>query len=77
MACSLVKIGKPPGERYDYLYKKWLDLSGGIDEITMDNAVYLSERYDSDRNFALAHLMKSKNVFPPNTDITDILELYF
>ncbi len=43
----------------------------------MDNPVYLSERFSSDRNFALAHLMKSKNGFPENTDIKDVLEFYF
>ena len=77
MACSLFKIVRPPGERFDYLIQKWMDLSGNIDDIFMDSAVYLSERFSSDRNFALAHLMKSKNGFPKDTDIKDILELYF
>jgi glutaminase len=39
--------------------------------------VFLSKRGSAHTNFALAHLMMSKGAFPPNVDITKVLEFYF
>jgi glutaminase len=36
----------------------------------------LSERLNNDINIALAYLMKSKNAFPEDTDIDDVVEYY-
>jgi glutaminase len=62
MACALVKKPEkkcPPGERFSFILDIWKELSGNISDIFMDNPTYLSEKQTADRNFALAHLMKS------------------
>jgi glutaminase len=50
-------------------------LSGGK-RITYDNSVYLSEKNSAHTNFALAHLMMSKGVFPKGADIKKVLDFY-
>ena len=54
----------------------WKKLSGGKN-VTYNNSVFLSERASSHSNFALAHLMMSKQTFLKDTDIKKVLEFYF
>ena len=42
-----------------------------------NNAVFLSERESADRNYAMAYFMKENKCFPPKTDITRAMDLYF
>ena len=56
MACSLVKQGYNPDERYEYILDKWSSIVGQTN-VGFDNAVYLSEKRTANRNYALAHLM--------------------
>ena len=82
MTTSLIKNSLSSAERYEYITKKWEDLSGNIYKIGFNNSVYLSEKNTADRNFALAYFMKEKNEkkqigFPDNIDIKETLELYF
>lgn len=76
MACSLIKNELDPADRFDYVIKTWNSLTGNL-KPGFNNAIYLSERNHSDRNFAIAHFMQEKKVFPPNTDLTRLLEFYF
>ena len=82
MTTSLIKIDKPQSHKFEHIIDVWNDLSGNFGTIGFDNAVYLSEKNTADRNFALAYFMKEINEkkkvgFPENTNIIDILELYF
>tara|TARA_B100001094_G_C18163564_1_gene790711 strand:- start:566 stop:1900 length:1335 start_codon:yes stop_codon:yes gene_type:complete len=76
MACSLVKQGYNPDERYEYILDKWSSIVGQTN-VGFDNAVYLSEKRTANRNYALAHLMMENNIFPENCDMERTLELYF
>lgn len=76
MCGSLIKQGKPPSDRFDYVMKQWKDLAGGM-KVGFDNAVYLSERQTADRNFALGYFMREKRAFPEGVDLHDALEFYF
>ena len=84
MVCSLIKkhLETTPGERFESITKSWNKACGNIQKVRFSNATYLSERKTADRNFALAYFMREitdnkKIGFPENTDIIDILELYF
>ena len=82
MTTSLIKNNLSSAERYEYITKKWEDLSGNIYKIGFNNSVYLSEKNTADRNFALAYFMKERNDkkkigFPDNINIKETLELYF
>ncbi|MDX2303810.1 MAG: glutaminase A [Microscillaceae bacterium] len=76
MSCSLIKQELNIADRFDFIINTIQKLSGGK-KPNFNNAVYLSERQTADRNFALAHFMREKNAFPPNTDLTQTLEFYF
>lgn len=76
MACSLIRRDLIPADRFDYIIHVWENLCGGL-KPGFNNAIYLSEKSTADRNFAIAHFMREKNVFPKDTDLLDILEFYF
>jgi glutaminase len=76
MACSLVKQGYNPDERYEYVLNKWSSIVGG-NNVGFDNAVYLSEKNSANRNYALSYLMMENDIFPENCDMEKTLELYF
>ena len=46
-------------------------------DLTVNEAVYESERKTGDRNRALAYFMKSTGVIDPDVDVEETLELYF
>jgi glutaminase len=76
MTCSLIKKEKALYERFDYISKRLCDFSGGI-EFGFNNSIYLSEKSTADTNFALAYIMRGEHGFPENTDINEVLDLYF
>ena len=76
MVCSLIYPELKQSERFSRMRNMWERLAGNR-RINYDNTIYLSERSTADTNRALAYMMRSKNAFPPNTDITDVLEFYF
>ena len=76
MVCSLIKPEEEESARFSYVMDIWRNLAGG-QMITYDNTVFLSERNTADTNYALAHLMKSKDAFPDGVDIKKTLEFYF
>jgi glutaminase len=51
-------------------------LAGG-QPISFNNAVFMSEREDADRNYALAYYMRENHCFPDGTDLNACLDLYF
>lgn len=76
MIASLIKPELSDSGRFKYVLDFWSRLAGGK-KIGHDNSVFLSERNTAHTNFALAHLMMSKNAFPKGTDINRTLEFYF
>lgn len=77
MACSLLKSALDSADRFDYVMNVWETLCGHVVTPRFNNAVYLSEKMTADRNYAIGHFIREKNVFPPNTNLTEILEFYF
>lgn len=75
MICSLFARGLDQSCRYSSIVTHWRRLAAGR-PITLDNTVFLSERNCNDVNISLAYLMKSKQAFPENTDIDDVVEFY-
>ena len=43
---------------------------------SFDNASYLTSRNSSDREYCLAYMMREEDVYPPGTDIEDMLDLF-
>lgn len=77
MACSLLKNNLGSADRFDYLMGQWQALCGNLVTPRFNNAVYLSEKSTSDRNYAIGHFIREKHVFPEGIDLDDILEFYF
>jgi len=67
-------------DKYDMVMNFFKDMAGG-EYIGFDNAVYMSEKENADRNTALAFFMRENNCFPKGVssrhDITAILEFYY
>lgn len=76
MCCSLIRPHLSMADRFDYVMETWQALSGN-QKVNFNNAVYLSERQSSDRNFALAYFMREKGAFPAGVNIKSVLEFYF
>lgn len=76
MTVSLIKNKQMTADRFEYIKRKWTELSAGK-PIGFDMGVYLSEKKTADRNYALAHFMNENKAFPEGTDLTETLELYF
>lgn len=94
MSVSLIDYQLSPAHRYKKIKNYWERLSGvsknaGKDEqVDIDNSVYLSEKLDANRNWALGFLMQEKKAFQQGkdpafkrewkkTDLEDNLDLYF
>jgi glutaminase len=75
MVCSLTGKDLEESKRFSETVEYWKKLSGGK-RITYDNSVFLSEKNCSDNNTALAYLMKSKNVFPNDIKVSNLIEYY-
>lgn len=51
-------------------------LSGG-DNISFNNAVFLSEREAADRNYALGFYMRENTCFPKKANLREVMDYYF
>ena len=51
-------------------------MSGG-EFIGFNNAVFLSERENADRNYALAFYMRENKCFPDKINLRECLDFYF
>lgn len=76
MICSLMQPHLDIADRFDNVIRMYRKMAGGK-RVGFSNSTYLSERQTADRNFALGHYMKEKNVFPKNTNLLETLEFYF
>lgn len=77
MGCSLMKSQLDSSDRFDFVMNEWKRLCGHTVTPRFNNAVYLSEKSTADRNYAIGHFIREKNVFPAGTDLDDVLEFYF
>lgn len=76
MCASLLFPEMEAADRFDKILETWRDLSGG-GRVGFDNPTYLSEKSTADRNYALAYFMRENKAFPKDTDIHQVLDLYF
>ena len=74
--CGLIEPHRPLSDRFRIIEQTWRSLAGG-GEVGFDPAVYASERETGDRNYALAYFMRENGVFPEDTDVREVLDLYF
>ena len=75
---SLLLPDKPMSERFTYVMSKYTALAeGSIRNVTFNNSVYLSEKHNGHRNYAIGYYLKDKGCLTPNANLTDTLELYF
>ncbi|CAG0918944.1 unnamed protein product [Notodromas monacha] len=65
---TLVHPEMKHSEKFDWLMSYFKRLAGG-QPIGFNNAVFMSEREDADRNFALAYYMKENHCFTDGTDL--------
>ena len=71
--CTLIR-----GRTYEEKFQRLLELArhlAGDDSMTVDAAVYFSEKATGHKNRALAHMLKAYNMVHDDAD--DILECYF
>ena len=76
MSSALIRPSDQLADRFDYVADVWRQLASG-GRIGFNNAVYLSERDNADRNFALGYFMREKNAFPKGSNLVNTLEFYF
>ncbi|MDF1797459.1 MAG: glutaminase A [Coxiellaceae bacterium] len=76
MDCALIKSKQDSAERFTYVMDQ-IKLLSGNSKVGFDNAVYMSERENADRNYALGYFMNEHGAFPKNTDLQKTLEFYF
>ncbi|SDM16854.1 glutaminase A [Maricaulis salignorans] len=76
MCSAMIRPGRPVAERFDMLMRFWSSAIGS-QACSFDEAVYNSERGTAERNFALAKLMESHDVFPEGSIVDRALDLYF
>ena len=77
MTVSLLEPHIEPAEKFDSLIDTWTRLGGNLKKMGFNNGIYVSEKDSADRNWALAYFMKEHKAFPPNPNLTKILEFYF
>ncbi|CAG0892433.1 unnamed protein product [Darwinula stevensoni] len=63
-------------DKFQWITRYFKRLAGGM-PIGFNNAVFMSEIEDADRNFALAYYMKDNHCFPEGTNMESCLDLYF
>ncbi|XP_037071389.1 glutaminase liver isoform, mitochondrial-like [Pollicipes pollicipes] len=76
MVSTLIKPEMDIADRFDYAFQTCKKMVGG-EYLGFNNAVFLSERQTSDRNFALAYFMRENKCFPRNIDLVSALDFYF
>ncbi|CAL8072592.1 unnamed protein product [Calicophoron daubneyi] len=73
--CSILQPHLSPPERFRYVENKFSQLAGGI-SLGFNNAVFLSERENANRNYAIAYYMQENRCFPDNTNLRDLMDFY-
>ncbi|KAI6211524.1 No extended memory [Aphelenchoides besseyi] len=74
---SLLKSELNLADRFDSVLNIYRQIAGG-EYVGFNNAVFLSERENSDRNFALAYYLNEYKCFPPSMrNLGDLMDFYF
>jgi len=73
---KLVKPEMSMAEKFDYILNYFTRMAGG-GNIGFNNSVFLAEREQADRNFAISYQLKEHGCFPENTNIHDCLDLWY
>ncbi|KAI6206513.1 hypothetical protein M3Y94_00920600 [Aphelenchoides besseyi] len=74
---SLLKSELNLADRFDSVLNIYRQIAGG-EYVGFNNAVFLSEREHSDRNFALAYYLNEYKCFPPSMrNLGDLMDFYF
>nr|BAG16389.1 glutaminase [Dugesia japonica] len=76
LICSLIKQHLNLPERFDYIFRQFKKICGN-EVLGFNNAVFMSEKSSADRNYALAYYMREYRCFPKNSNLQEILDLYF
>ena len=76
MVTSLIRSDLAAADRFDWLHQKYTLMTGG-EHLGFNNAVYLSEKKEGHRNYALGHYMKESKSFPDKTNLHETLDFYF
>jgi len=62
--------------KFGYM-REYLECIAGYEHIGFNNSVFLSERLNANRNFAMAFYMKDNECFPEGNVLQDTMDLYF
>jgi len=73
-SAAMIRPDLPLADRYEHMHKIW-DRMGA--RPTFDNATYLSEKADGDRNYALISEMRKQGAIPREIDPREVAEFYF
>ncbi|MEM9386436.1 MAG: glutaminase A [Pseudomonadota bacterium] len=76
MTSSLLRRDLPTADRLEYL-TSLVSALAARERLSLNAAVWHSERESADRNFALAHHMRERGAFPPGIEIRPTLDYYF
>ncbi|MEM6603802.1 MAG: glutaminase A [Pseudomonadota bacterium] len=76
MCASLIKPDEPLSDRFNHLMGTWESLCAGK-KPQFNNAIYLSEKSNCDRNMALTYFMREVGAFPENINIDQVIDFYF
>ena len=78
---SLIHPDLPISERFEACYSKYKALGAGLSRssISFNNVVYLSEKQNGHRNYAIGHYLLNKGCInaASTSSMMEILELYF
>jgi len=75
LCTSLIRRDLSLPDRFEAAMDVYSNLMGNK-RPTFGNSNYLCEREHSDRNYSLGFLMRGKKVFPPQTDLEEVLALF-
>lgn len=73
---NLSEVDMSLSEKFDWVLNYFKRMSGG-EFVSFNNAVFLSERENADRNYALAFYMRENKCFPEKINLRECLDFYF
>ncbi|XP_046647424.1 glutaminase liver isoform, mitochondrial-like isoform X1 [Daphnia pulicaria] len=73
---NLSEVDMSLAEKFDWVMNYFKRMSGG-EFVGFNNAVFLSERENADRNYALAFYMRENKCFPEKINLRECLDFYF